>query len=65
MYRGRNRERSAIVQTAYDNARAPNLISDPGAMVDVMKKKLCWFVGAVLVLGALLFVAPRKKKAAT
>ena len=43
----------------------PNLISDPGAMVDVMKKKLYWFVGAVLVLGALLFMPTRKKKAAT
>ena len=40
----------------------PNLIDDPNAMVSVMKSKLYWFVGAVVILGALFFVATRKKK---
>ena len=41
----------------------PNLLTDPDAMVRVMKQKLYWFVGAVLVLGVLFFIATRKRKA--
>src|SRR5688572_16369053 len=40
----------------------PRLIEDPDVMVKVMKGKLYWFVGAVLVFAVLLFVATRKKK---
>jgi membrane protein DedA with SNARE-associated domain len=40
----------------------PKLVEDPNAMVAVMKDKLVWFVGLVLVLAVLFFVATRKKR---
>lgn len=42
----------------------PNLIDDPDAMIGVMKDRLWWFVIGIVVLGALFFVATRKKKPA-
>lgn len=42
----------------------PKLIEDPDAMVEVLKAKMLWFVGAIVVLGALFFVATRKKRPA-
>lgn len=38
----------------------PKLMEDPNAMVAVMKSKLYWFVGAVVVLGV-FYVATRKR----
>lgn len=42
----------------------PRLLEDPDAMVMVVKSKMLWFVGAVVVLGVLFFVATRKRKPA-
>jgi len=42
----------------------PKLLEDPAAMVDVMKQKLYWFVGAALALGILFWIATRRKGAA-
>ena len=41
----------------------PKLIEDPDAMVHVMKDKMLWFVGAIVVLGVLFWVATRRKGA--
>lgn len=41
----------------------PDLMQSPEAMVSVMKDKMWWFVGAVVVLAVLFFVATRKKGA--
>ena len=40
----------------------PKLIEDPDAMVLVMKEKMIWFVGAIVVLAVLFVFATRKKK---
>jgi membrane protein DedA with SNARE-associated domain len=40
----------------------PKLVEDPNVMVSVMKDKLLWFVGAIVVLGGLFFVATRKPR---
>jgi membrane protein DedA with SNARE-associated domain len=40
----------------------PDLLQDPDAMVAVMKEKMLWFVGAIVVLAVLFFVATRKRK---
>jgi membrane protein DedA with SNARE-associated domain len=40
----------------------PRLVEDPNVMVSVMKDKLLWFVGAIVVLGGLFFVATRKPR---
>ena len=40
----------------------PDLIKDPDALVGVMKEKTLWFVGAVVVLGALFLFATRRRK---
>ncbi|MBL8752647.1 MAG: DedA family protein, partial [Planctomycetes bacterium] len=40
----------------------PKLVEDPNVMVAVMKDKLLWFVGAIVLLGGLFFVATRKKR---
>jgi membrane protein DedA with SNARE-associated domain len=40
----------------------PRLLEDPDAMIKVMKEKMLWFIGAVVVFGILLFVALRKPK---
>ncbi|HLQ36636.1 MAG TPA: DedA family protein, partial [Planctomycetota bacterium] len=40
----------------------PKLMEDPDAMVHVIKDKMLWFVGAVVVLGVLFFVATRKRR---
>lgn len=40
----------------------PRLLEDPDAMIKVMKSKMLWFIGAVVVFGVLLFVALRKRK---
>ena len=42
----------------------PKLIETPGAMIAVMKAKMIWFVGAILVLAVLFFVATRRRKPA-
>lgn len=42
----------------------PKLIDDPDRMVHVLKDKMLWFVGAIVLLAALLFIATRKKRAA-
>ena len=41
----------------------PNLVDDPEAMVAAVTSKKWWFVGAVLVLAALFWVATRKRRA--
>ena len=44
----------------------PDLLDSPDALVSVMKEKLIWFVGAVLVLGALyLFVQRGRLKSSS
>ena len=40
----------------------PNLIDDPNVMYHVVKERMLWFVGAIVVLAVLFFVATRKKK---
>jgi membrane protein DedA with SNARE-associated domain len=40
----------------------PKLIEDPEAMVGVIKDKMLWFIGAIVVLGILFMVATRKRK---
>ncbi len=40
----------------------PNLIKDPEAMVRVMKDRMLWFVGAIVVLAVLFFIATRQRK---
>jgi membrane protein DedA with SNARE-associated domain len=40
----------------------PKLVEDPNAMVAVMKDRLMWFVGLVVVLAVLFFVATRKRR---
>jgi membrane protein DedA with SNARE-associated domain len=40
----------------------PDLVENPDAMVAVMKDKMLWFVGAIVVLAVLFFVATRRKK---
>ena len=40
-----------------------NLIEDPERMVAVLKSKMIWFVGAIVVLAVLFFVATRKRRA--
>jgi len=40
----------------------PKLIEDPEAMVRVIKDKMLWFIGAIVVLGILFMVATRKRK---
>lgn len=40
----------------------PKLIEDPDAMVTVIKDKMLWFVGAIVVLAILFVIATRKKK---
>lgn len=41
----------------------PKLIEDPDAMVLVMKEKMIWFVGAIVLLAVLFFIATRGRKA--
>jgi len=40
----------------------PKLIEDPEAMVRVIKDKMLWFIGAIVVLGILFMVATRKRR---
>jgi len=40
-----------------------DLLKDPERLMALVKQKMWWFVGAVVVLGVLFFVALRKKKA--
>lgn len=40
----------------------PKLIEDPDAMVGVIKAKMLWFVGAIVVFAVLLFVATARRK---
>lgn len=42
----------------------PKLIEDPDRLVHVLKAKMLWFVGAIVLLGGLFFVATRKRKPA-
>lgn len=42
----------------------PKLIEDPDAMVAVIKGKMLWFVGAIVVLAILFLVAIRRRKPA-
>lgn len=42
----------------------PKLIEDPDAMVAVIKGKMLWFVGAIVVLAVLFLVAIRRRKPA-
>lgn len=42
----------------------PKLIEDPAEMVSVMKERMLWFVGAIVVLAALFFVATGRRKTA-
>ena len=39
----------------------PNLIKDPDAMVTVIKEKMLWFVGAIVVLAVLFVFATRRR----
>ncbi len=43
----------------------PKLIEEPGAMVALMKAKMMWFVGAILVLAVLFYVATRRRRPAS
>lgn len=43
----------------------PKLIEDPDRLVHVLKAKMIWFVGAIVLLGGLFFVATRKRKPAS
>jgi membrane protein DedA with SNARE-associated domain len=40
----------------------PGLMDDPNALIAVVKDKMIWFAGGVVVFGVLLFVALRKRK---
>jgi membrane protein DedA with SNARE-associated domain len=41
----------------------PDIADNPDAIYDLVKAKMWWFVGAVVVLAVLFVVATRKKKA--
>jgi len=40
----------------------PDLLDHPDAMVSVMREKMIWFIGAIVVLAILFMVATRKRK---
>jgi membrane protein DedA with SNARE-associated domain len=42
----------------------PELLDSPEALVSVMKERLIWFVGAVVVLGILYFIVKRGRRTA-
>ncbi len=42
----------------------PKLIEDPERMVAVLKDKMLWFVGAIVAMAVLFFIATRKKRSA-